>query len=171
MSFFSSLIASAQECDSASMMAKRYFEQKDYDKAAIEIQRAIYFGCRDVSTYELASQIFDKLGSSADADFFRTKALSLQNISERDSVIKPRNKKLACWLSAAVPGAGQYYSGNIKQGLSSQLVTGSATAISLLLFNYYKPFTALFSTIPLCCRFYAGGIINAGKCADGKLGH
>lgn len=79
-----------------------------------------------------------------------------------------KNPKTARWLSTFLPGAGQFYAGDIKNGLNSLLLNAAlgywfvATAISFTVVD------AAASISPWLFRYYGGGIKRAGDIVQRK---
>jgi len=168
---FSCIFAIGQDEVTPVSKARDNFNSKDYELAELEIKRAIFYGDTSVATLQLAVDILECQKKYSEAEFFRKKVNSQLNINGLNSVdILRRNKnsRLASIMSSIIPGLGQYYSGNFKQGISSQLLLGTVTGVSVLMFENYNPCTAILSSVPMFLRYYSGGIVNAGKCARRK---
>jgi len=67
---------------------------------------------------------------------------------------------LATTMSVLIPGSGQMYSGDIKDGINSFLLLYSLAYIAL-----YTPFLDFFIIFPFFYRYYIGGIQNANESA------
>jgi hypothetical protein len=72
--------------------------------------------------------------------------------------LKNPNPLFASILSAVLPGSGQVYSGNIKNGFNSFFLI-----YTLFYVGIYTQFLDFVLVYPLLYRYYFGGIINARK--------
>jgi len=88
----------------------------------------------------------------------------LKDLFENHKSLKRPYSSLAVALSIVLPGAGQVYSGDIKDGLNSFLLL---SGIVYLGSTFSFP-SNLLIIAPLFQRYYAGGIINAKNKADSK---
>jgi tetratricopeptide (TPR) repeat protein len=71
-------------------------------------------------------------------------------------------------LSIIFPGAGQFYSGYVKDGLNSFLLTAGLVAVFVNSVNSYSIWYALVSVMPWIQRYYTGGFTRAEKLAKLK---
>ncbi|MEX1190253.1 MAG: hypothetical protein WED33_13420 [Bacteroidia bacterium] len=85
------------------------------------------------------------------------------------SKIKHPNPKTARTLSIIFPGAGQFYSGDIKNGINSFLLTGAFLAIGISTAFRYTLFDAFGSVLPWFQRYYMGGYNRAERIAAERL--
>jgi len=87
----------------------------------------------------------------------------LQNLFEnRNSLCRP-NPGLAMVLSIILPGAGQIYSGDIKDGVNSIALLTGLTYLGIS--GSARVFVTL---LPFVYRYYIGGILNARQAAEYK---
>lgn len=82
-------------------------------------------------------------------------------------LISPSPKK-ARIMSMILPGLGQTYSGDLKSGLNSLLLTSGLIALGIDISLRYTPVDALFSVLPWFQRYYTGGYGKAEEIAIRK---
>lgn len=82
--------------------------------------------------------------------------------------IKHPNPKMARFLSAIVPGSGQFYSGDFKNGLNSLLLTGGFITVGVVVATNYTLLDSFVSVIPWIQRYYIGGIKRSGEIAKAR---
>ena len=80
---------------------------------------------------------------------------------------KPK-EKTARLLSAFVPGAGQVYAGDLKNGINSFLLIGGFSYIMIISSATYGIGNALVLVSPWLLRYYMGGIKKAGHISGVK---
>lgn len=78
---------------------------------------------------------------------------------------KPR-PKTAETLSYFLPGLGQFYAGDLKNGFNSFLLNGALIALSVNVATTYGFLDAILSTVPWFQRYYLGGATKAGSIAE-----
>ncbi|MEM7659010.1 MAG: hypothetical protein AAF399_23000 [Bacteroidota bacterium] len=83
----------------------------------------------------------------------------------RISKIAPRKAKL---MSTFLPGLGQVYYGDLKNGLNSFLLTTGLVGLGIHLSSTISPLDAAFTVIPWFIRYYQGGIKRSGEIAQQK---
>lgn len=71
-------------------------------------------------------------------------------------------------LSIIIPGAGQFYSGYIRDGVNSFLLTSALVAVFVNSAQSYNIFYALVSVMPWIQRYYTGGFTRAENLAKLK---
>jgi tetratricopeptide (TPR) repeat protein len=79
------------------------------------------------------------------------------------------NAKRAKLLSTFIPGAGQLYIGDVKNGLNSFLLTSGLVVLGIQYILYYSWIDSLVSIAPWFQRYYMGGRNRAGLLAEAKL--
>jgi tetratricopeptide (TPR) repeat protein len=106
------------------------------------------------------------------------RAISLNNPASAERIdslfetlknIKHPNPKTARILSMILPGAGQFYSGDIKNGVNSLLLTGGFITVGFLVAINYSLLDSFVSIIPWIQRYYIGGFKRAGNIAEDRL--
>ena len=106
------------------------------------------------------------------------KAIAINNqakSSEIDSLfdalnkIKHPNPKTARTLSLILPGAGQFYAGDVKNGLNSLLLTGGFVTVGFIVAVNYSLLDSFVSVIPWIQRYYIGGFKRAGDIAKDRM--
>lgn len=93
--------------------------------------------------------------------FFKS-CISLKDTAVLASLFARRNllspsPKTARIMSMIIPGSGQIYSGDLKAGLNSLLLTSGLIALGVNIGIRYRPIDAVFSILPWYQRYYTGG--------------
>jgi tetratricopeptide (TPR) repeat protein len=78
------------------------------------------------------------------------------------------NPRTAKTMSIILPGSGQIYSGDIKNGLNSLLLTSGLAILGVHVYNQYSLFDALMGVFPSFLRYYKGGYTKAYEIAKNK---
>lgn len=86
-------------------------------------------------------------------------------IEDRRNLIHPK-PKLAGQLSYFLPGLGQFYAGDIKNGVNSLALTTGALALAVNVMINYSVLDGIIAVIPWTQRFYLGGSTRASLLAD-----
>ena len=79
---------------------------------------------------------------------------------------KPKTAKI---LSMIVPGSGQFYAGDIKNGINSLLLTGGFIYLGVHAALNYGIINSLASASPWIQRYYLGGFKRAELIAEERL--
>ena len=126
-----------------------------------EKRRALYIGAAYFldNQFERAQEYFQKCTHD-------TAGLN-EIFSDRKLLYFP-NPTLAVLLSAVLPGLGQTYSGDWKNGVNSLLINAAFTAMAVNISQTIGPLDALISIIPWFQRYYMGGVNKAGDMAFEK---
>jgi tetratricopeptide (TPR) repeat protein len=83
--------------------------------------------------------------------------------------IRHPKPKLAKILSILLPGTGQFYAGDFKNGLNSLLLTSGFLALGIYSLLFFTPFDAIVTVAPWFQRYYMGGYKRAALIAADKL--
>lgn len=83
--------------------------------------------------------------------------------------IKTPNPRTAKILSMCLPGLGQFYAGDIKNGINSFLLTGGLFVLGMNIAQSLTFFDALLAVAPWFQRYYMGGYGRAEKIAEERL--
>lgn len=113
-----------------------------------------YFGD---GNYTLSENYFIQLISQTDS-------VSLQKLHYlflKNEKLNRRNPKTARILSMIIPGAGQFYAGDVKNGLNSLLLTGGFALLFVNTAFTYSYVDALTAAGPWYYRYYYGGFRRA----------
>ena len=111
------------------------------------------------------------------AEKYFIQCIDPKNISERNTIkeIFKRKKKFfrpnpsAAWkYSMIMPGLGQFYSGDIRNGVNSLILTGALAYIGLIIAINQNWWDALVSIFPWFYRYYEGGYRRAENIAIEK---
>ena len=76
--------------------------------------------------------------------------------------------KLAFWLSVVLPGSGQFYAGDIKNGLNSMVLSLGLAVLTFRMATLYSVWDALLTVFPWWQRYYIGGYNSAEKIASAR---
>jgi tetratricopeptide (TPR) repeat protein len=76
--------------------------------------------------------------------------------------------KAARIMSTIIPGLGQTYSGDLKSGFNSLLLTSGLVVLGITIAITYHPIDAIVAILPWYQRYYTGGYNNAEKIAMQK---
>lgn len=79
------------------------------------------------------------------------------------------NPKTAKTLSMILPGLGQFYAGDIKNGLNSMLLAGGLITLGIYTSIQFTIFDAIISIGPWYQRYYTGGFKKAEIIAQEKV--
>lgn len=118
-----------------------------------------YFGTGD---FENSETYFQKCLAEED------KKAELSKLFEKNAKIRI-NPKTAKTLSIILPGLGQFYAGDIKNGLNSMILTGGLIALGIYSATQFTIFDAAISILPWYQRYYVGGFKKAEIIAQNKL--
>ena len=91
----------------------------------------------------------------------------LNKLFNEKKLHSPSPKK-ARILSMILPGAGQFYTGNIKDGINSMLLSTGLFALGIYSSINIDPLYGIVSVLPWFQRYYQGGYTNAEKSARKK---
>lgn len=122
---------------------------------------AAHFGARDFAAAEAALL---PLFAPDDAASRQT----LRALLDRARRIERKSPKVARGLSMVVPGAGQLYAGDVKDGLNSLMLN------ALLGYWFWETMQAAtfldasFTVMPWLFRYYSGGYKHAGEAVERK---
>lgn len=127
----------------------------------LQRKRNLYQGicCFVMGQYDEMQQHFLKSIPKTDT----LKINQLQLLYEERKMLKRPDPRLAMVLSIILPGAGQVYSGDIKEGLNSLFLLSG-----LVYLGTSGLFINPFLTIPFFQRYYIGGIIRTKEIAQEK---
>lgn len=126
-----------------------YFEQKKHFYFGIT-----YFGLKQ---FDLSESHFLQIFNDDDTlQRSQLKKLFIKN--KRIDRVKPKTAKI---LSMILPGLGQFYSGDIKNGLNSFLLIGAFAALYINTSINFSILEAYISVFPWYQRYYIGGFKRA----------
>lgn len=83
--------------------------------------------------------------------------------------IKHPDPKKARIMSMILPGLGQFYAGDIKNGINSLLLTGGFVYLGINTIINYGYLSALASVLPWYQRYFQGGFNRAERIAAARL--
>lgn len=110
--------------------------------------------------YDASERIFKTLVSDT------TKIDLLFEKNQKVSKISPKKAKI---MSMIMPGLGQLYVGDIKNGLNSFILSGGLFALGIRSGIVNSPLDAAISVLPWFQRYYQGGFKKAEQIAIAKI--
>ena len=119
-------------------------------------QGICYYG---IGQYDTSYQYF--LNSLSKTDTIRR--LKLEHLYKKQNVLNRPNSHAAIMLSMIIPGTGQFYSKDIKDGLNSVLLLGGIFYLGTIVSS-----SGIVLIVPLFCKYYLGGIVHANQIAERK---
>ncbi|MCP9762765.1 tetratricopeptide repeat protein [Lacihabitans soyangensis] len=124
---------------------------KDFNEAILRFAK---------QEYDLSEQMFKKIVADT----------SLVNeLFEKNKKISKISPKKAKVLSMIMPGLGQLYVGDVKNGLNSFLLSTGLLALGLRSAFINNPLDAAIATLPWFQRYYQGGYKKAELIAVAKI--
>lgn len=116
-------------------------------------------------SFEASKSEFQNLIDSTNTE----KRKKLDDLFKQNEKVSKLSPKKAKTLSMIFPGLGQFYAGDVKNGMNSILLTaGIATWGVLAAVRSASPFDALISAIPWFQRYYTGGYTKAEAIAENQ---
>jgi len=91
----------------------------------------------------------------------------LSSLFSGNKLYSPSPKK-ARIMSMILPGLGQTYSGDLKSGLNSIVLTSGLIALAVHIGKLYSPVDAILAVMPWFQRYYTGGYAKADEIAASK---
>ncbi len=122
---------------------------------------ASYFG---LEQFEQAGKHFTAALPASAADGRR----AIMELYDTPKKFERPYPKLALYMSAVLPGSGQFYAGDIAGGLNSFLLTGGLISSYFLLIYALHPIDAIMTILPWFQRYYQGGFDQAEIIAINK---
>lgn len=160
------------------LLAKTMIISKDYNLAKLELinlidstqsdqirQKALYFnGVTSIYTYDwdMANKYFDKFYSVSNNEN-RSRDLNKLLLETNKTYKSPL---LAQILSAIMPGAGQFYAENWRNGLNAFLLNGLFIGLTANAIHKKDYDDASLIFLLLTSRYYMGNIYHAGRDAE-----
>ncbi len=95
--------------------------------------------------------------------------LKIDSLFDALAGIRHPNPRTARLLSMIIPGAGQFYAGDIKNGINSFLLTGAFIALGITVALNYSILDGIASAVPWFQRYYMGGYQRAENIARNRL--
>lgn len=93
----------------------------------------------------------------------------LQELFRKNEKISRINPKTARILSILLPGLGQFYAGDIKNGLNSLVLSTGIIVLAIHLGITVAPLDAVLIATPWFVRYYQGGYRAAERIAEEKI--
>jgi tetratricopeptide (TPR) repeat protein len=122
--------------------------------------------------------VFEAIITFAKGDFVKAKSaflnitkdsLAVENLFIKNQKISKISPTKARNLSRVIPGLGQLYVGDIKNGLNSFLLTGGLMVLGIRASIVNNVFDAIFAAGPWIQRYYKGGYTKAETIAKAKI--
>lgn len=157
------------------LKASCYLILRQYDYAQIELLNltdSLYSGQSRKRDYYEGMVYFAKDEFAASEKSFKSQVSDTTIIhklfrkNDRISRISPKKAKI---LSMIIPGLGQFYVGDIKNGLNSMILTGGLFYLGIRAGLNNSFWEAGISTLPWFQRYYTGGFTKAEKIAQTKI--
>ncbi len=120
-----------------------------------------YFGMDDFDNAKIS---FVNCIASCD----QIKRQKIEKIFNRKRNFYSPNPKTASTLSMCFPGLGQFYSGDIRNGLNSVLLTSGLALLGVRIALNQTVYDAFFTVMPWIQRYYQGGYIRTETIATQK---
>ena len=98
-----------------------------------------------------------------------TEAKQIKNLFIKNKKVSRVKPKTARILSMCLPGLGQFYAGDIKNGINSLVINALFVGLFTYSFVTISPIDAYFSVLPWFQRYYKGGYTKAGIIAEQKV--
>ena len=130
----------------------QYWQSKKYFYFGIA-----YFGLED---FDNAENYFEKTDPSQKSD--------IENIFVQNKKVSKINPKTARILSIILPGLGQLYCGDVRNGINSFILTSGFFALAIYTMFTYSIVEAFVSVLPWLQRYYLGGFQSAATIAQRK---
>ncbi len=92
----------------------------------------------------------------------------LIKLIDKATRIQKRNPKTAKILSMIIPGLGQFYAGDIKNGINSFLITSAFMYLTINTTIHYSIFEAA-AVLPWYSRYYIGGFNRAQTITENNV--
>ena len=117
------------------------------------------------------------LGNDEQARGFMLRSISPIDTLKQDQVEKlfldkrlTRPKpELAYWLSVVLPGTGQFYAGDVKNGINSLVLSVGLAILTFRMATLQSVWDALLTIFPWWQRYYIGGYNSAREIARNRL--
>ncbi len=155
--------------------ASCYLILRQYEYAQIELLNltdSLYDGQTRKKNYYEGMMYFAQSDFKSSEDSFKklvsdtTEVHRLFRQNDRISKISPKKARI---LSMIMPGLGQFYVGDIKNGLNSFLLTGGLFYLGIRTGVRNTFMDAVVSVVPWVQRYYIGGFNKAGVIAEAKI--
>ncbi|MCD4695329.1 MAG: hypothetical protein K8S16_03725 [Bacteroidales bacterium] len=114
--------------------------------------------------FDQSKEYFIKSIDNADS----TKLNKIEILFSKKNDLKRPNPNTAFLLSTFLPGSGQFYSGNIKNGMYSLLLISGLVYVTIEVALAYTLFDAVIAVLPWLQRYYIGGMKHAEEMAIEK---
>lgn len=145
-------------------LAKNYIALGEYSLARIEL---IDLQNKEQKAYLMGiTYLFEKRWGQAGSEFEKMGDVKLVEFARKGETLPVYSPRKAGILSAIIPGAGHIYTGKIKTGIMSFIVTGVSGYLTVLNIKNKDYKSALLIGSLGLNRFYFGGIQSAIKSAN-----
>jgi hypothetical protein len=113
----------------------------------------------DILAQESLEKCVSKWGESNDIHVFENEFAKIKHSEKRF------NPRKAWIMSLILPGAGQFYSGEIKEGLNSAALLGGLLYLTVSIAMKYSFLESIAVILPWYQRYYSGGANKAERLA------
>lgn len=121
-----------------------------------------YFGNNEFALSE--KSFLAALPNNSITEAEQIKGIFLKN--KKVGRVKPKTARI---LSMCLPGLGQFYAGDIKNGFNSLIINALFVGLFTYSFITISPVDAYFSVLPWFQRYYKGGYTKAGIIANERV--
>jgi tetratricopeptide (TPR) repeat protein len=130
------------------------------------------------STQKAERAVFEAIITFAKGDFLKSKtaflhlskdSIAVEKLFSKNDKISKISPLKAKNMSRVIPGLGQLYVGDVKNGLNSFLLTGGLLALGIRGALTNNLFDAAFASGPWIQRYYKGGYTKAESIAKSKI--
>lgn len=138
-----------------------YFDKNDFSSeeqlSTYYFQYGVaYYGLRE---YDQAQEYFARL---IDENNTRDQS-KLAEIIQKVKKAERKSVAAAFYMSAVIPGLGQIYAGDWRNGINSFLLSGGLIAAGFYTAYFYTPLDALLVVFPWWSRYHLGGMYGADQ--------
>lgn len=153
-----------------------YLSANEYQSAREEL---LYFNEHDFSTEEQLNTYYFQYGVAYyglqeydQAQAYFSRLIDKNNSLDQDKltkiiakVKKAERKSIAAafYMSAVIPGLGQMYAGDWRNGINSFLLSGGLIATGIVTAYIYTPLDAFLVVFPWWSRYHLGGMYGADQ--------
>ncbi len=154
--------------------------EEDYEKALTYIEKINTFRnfevYREVMIYK--GIIYFSMNAYKESEVMFLSAIpdsltdlkdNIKEIFAKKNKYKSPNPNFAGFMSLLLPGSGQTYTGNYKDGVNSAVLLGALLAVAYDMGARYSVIDPIISISPWFLRYYKGGYLNSKDIAKKKL--
>jgi TM2 domain-containing membrane protein YozV len=98
----------------------------------------------------------------------RTDSLEINRLFANHKALYRPIPERARIMSLIIPGSGQFYAGNFREGANSLILSASLFGVALVVSSRYGYWNGLLTVMPWFQRYYTGGYKNAYLIAESQ---